>query len=378
MEPSRRALLQTLAGLGGAALLPGAWAKGSSRRLVLIELNGGNDPLNAFPPHRDPLYRKYRPSVGVPDGDIIKLMPQIGWHPALRALLPAWEAGEVALVQGTGYSDPVLSHFESARIWETGQRDTRQDSGWMTQALAQRRAPDPAAVIFGFSRGPLRSYRHGVLQLHNLSSLGSDSVQLAAQANTEALRYLLEIHTQSQALAQYRSALEKLPPLTPLQQKSRPLMTTLRCVGALMTQPQAPVIYKLIHGGFDTHIGQVEAQGRQLDRLAEALAYFRVLMTQLGLWNDVLIITYSEFGRRVAENASGGTDHGAAQTQLLMGRGVAPGLHGTVPDLAALDADGNLRHQIDFRTVYNQVCTLWLGWDRPFALDDSSIRFLRA
>lgn len=381
IDTTRRTLLTGMAGLGLAGLAgwpAPASAAARRRRLVLIELNGGNDALNTFPPQRDPLYRRLRPTLAVPAGEIIAVTPQLGWHPSLKPLLPVWEAGELALVQGVGYAEPILSHFESGRIWETGQRDPKKETGWITQALSQQAGlPDPAAVIFGFNPGPLRGYQQGVLQLHNLSGAAQDSVQQIGLPDTALARHLREVQGQTEGLLRYRGQLAKLPPLT-VQQQRYALLHTLRNAAAILSTPDSPVVCKLILGGFDTHAGQLKVHGKQLARLADGLVYFRQLLMQLGLWDDVLVVTYSEFGRRVGENASGGTDHGTAQTQIVMGRAVQPGLHGPAPDLAALDADGNLKSEIDFRGVYNRLATQWLDWNKPFGSGGDAPRFLRA
>jgi len=359
----RRELLAVMAGLMPFGQLQAAAGRiARSRHLVLIELKGGNDALNAFPPYRDPLYAKLRPRLALPQSAVLAVTPTIGLHAALAPLKAAWDTGEMSLVQGVGYADPVLSHFESARIWETGSRAPDAETGWLSpMVMGAPSALDPVAAVFGFNAGPLRGSEKRTVQLLGLDGLDRpievDNTDVVY--DTPAMRQLLAVRQQQATLRRYARVMSAMPPLSE-GLKAQLLSQSLRCVAAMLTQPLAPIVYKLVIGGFDTHAGQLEAQARQLAKFAAAISDFRRLLLQLGLWERVLVVAYSEFGRRVGENASGGTDHGAAQTMMLIGQSVQPGVLGTPYDLAALDEAGNLPAQVDFREVFNAIGRDWL------------------
>lgn len=371
MSLDRRDVLKAALGLGLAAAwrLPFAANAPVGKRLILLELKGGNDGLNTFPSLNDPLYRQLRPTVALPKAAILPLGQERGLNWGLQSLLPLWERGEFAIVDGLGSAKPDLSHFWASQQWETGNPDDpKARIGWLAQALASNQLPaSPAsgahAAVFGFNSGPLAGAGIKLLEIGD-SSLGGDAALPAAAAGrvvSEAQRHLAQIlrdWQQSQQLMAKPVALPKPDSEFPDWAFSRQLQQ----LAALMVQDPSLSVFKLVVDGFDTHSNQVDPaspdQGRHfklLRRTSRSLAAFISILQKQGLWQDTVIASYSEFGRRVQQNGSAGTDHGTAGSSFVMGGRVRGGFHGVLPPLGDLDADGNLKLKVDFRRYYNSL-----------------------
>ncbi len=385
---NRRQLLQALALTPLWPWLPrsvGAAARGDSilltdRVLVLVELKGGNDGLNTLVPYTEPEYYRLRPRLAIAPERVLPLDAQLGLNPALAPLWPAWREGELAFVLGVGYPKPNRSHFRSMDIWETASdSDEALDRGWIAQGL-QVRAPGelPDVVILGGDDGPVRGGSQRVIAVQDLERFTREAARLApldaAIGQSEALAHVLAVRA-----SVYRTGSEFQSKLGDLASPATDLPPTAigrqlqRAARMLISGLDVPVL-KVQIGSFDTHHNQSERQDRLLGQLAEALAAFRTTLSAAGLWDRVLVMTYSEFGRRVAENASRGTDHGAAAPQLFLGGRVRGGLYGEQPTLTDLEC-GDLRYAVDFRRLYATVVERWWGgtesaWQTAFpALD---------
>jgi uncharacterized protein (DUF1501 family) len=351
--------LTTLAAAGWQA--PALWASGElGRVLVLLELNGGNDGLNTVIPYADPLYYRLRPNLAIAREQVLPLTETLGLHPALAPLQAAWEARELAIALGVGYPQPDRSHFRSIEIWETAS-DANQTlrQGWLARLFQAERLPAGLAahgIVLGTSEGPLTGDAH-TLVLREPQRFLRKAGQLTrptATARNPALAHLLAVRQETRGGADaLGERLARAPTLTtafPATRLGRDLETAARLI---VTGVPVPVI-KLAHGSFDTHAQQRAVHERLLGELAAALAAFRAALTAHGRWRDVLVLTYSEFGRRAAENGSLGTDHGTAAPHFLLGDRVRGGLYGRQPSLARL-ADGDLVHSLDFRSLYRTV-----------------------
>lgn len=357
-----------------AALLPFsgmarlAAAMGSSRPLlVLVELKGGNDGLNTVVPFADPAYARLRPRLAVPRGQVVQLTERVGLHPALAPLRPAWSAGELAIVQGVGYPEPNLSHFRSIEIWDTASRsDQYLDDGWLARAFAFSPSPQDYAadgvVVGANGMGPLagRGPRAIALtkpeQFLRNARLARDE---ALPARTPALAHILRVERD------IRVSAERLHPghsfTTAFPQG--PFGAAVTSAAQLAANPAGIAVVRLSLGSFDTHANQQAVHANLLGQLGAGLAALREALVEIGRWDSTLVATYAEFGRRPRENDSGGTDHGTASAQLVLGGKVHGGIHGPAPALDRLDGNGNLAHAIDFRSYYATLLDRWWGID---------------
>lgn len=352
---------------GASSLLGAPATPGRARTLVLLELSGGNDGLNTVVPYADPVYRKMRPTLAHDPDQVRKIAPGVGLHPALGNLARAFEAGELAIVQGLGYPDPNRSHFRSIEIWETGsEAEDYLDEGWLARAFGRlRRAEDRVAdsIVMGRSEGPLAGLGMRNIVMQGRGQMLKAATRLreleAARRKNKALLHILEvrqtvrdaalaIQARFQAAAPLKTSFPKTPLGKQLEGAAR-----IRAAGL-----EVPVL-KLTHGGFDHHANQKGQHQRLLAQLDEALGAFAAAMKEVGAWRDTLVVTYGEFGRRVAENASRGTDHGTAAPHFLLGGRVKGGLHGKHPSLTELDA-GDLKFHVDYRDLYAAVAERWL------------------
>lgn len=371
----RRDFLKSALALGLAGLSPALYpAAGNRRHLLLIELKGGNDGLNTLVPYSDPVYHRLRPRLAIPREKVLQLTPGAGFHPALEPLMKPWQAGELAVVQGLGYPNPNRSHFRSIEIWETGS-DAQEylDSGWLARLLGN--GGGRSGVVDGVAlgrggAGPLMGGGINSLVMDDPEGFLKRAARLAASSaasDNPALKHLLDVERDlksgSVKLAQGLPRADALGEF-PKHRLGRDLKNAAR----LFSGGNPPRVIKLSHGSFDTHANQAGRHQRLLSQLAEGVAAFRAAMKANGLWDNTLVMTYSEFGRRVKENASGGTDHGTAAPHLLLGGRVAGGLYGEAPDLNRLDKN-DLRFTTDYRRLYATVAEAWFGMgavDRRF------------
>ncbi|WP_374356757.1 DUF1501 domain-containing protein [Chitinimonas sp.] len=366
---NRREFLRATACGGMLTLAPGlacaAAPSASARLLILIELKGGNDGLNTVIPYADPAYYAARPKLAIARDQVVQLDERTGLHPALSPLLPLWQDGRLALVQGLGYPKPNLSHFRSIEIWDTASdSDTTLQSGWLTRQFAAR--PLPAefvadGVLVGSPElGPLDGgARALVLQSTDAfvqqAKLAND---MAAGAPNAALAHLLKVEADIRLAAKGLAVGGKLQTAFPDNGFGK---TVKVAMDALAANRNIGVL-RLTLGSFDTHVNQRPQQERLLGELAQGLVAMQAALTELGRWQDALIFSYAEFGRRPYENESGGTDHGTANVHFALGGAVRGGLYGKRPDFADLDG-GNLRAAVDFRQLYASACRFCWGSD---------------
>ena len=367
----RRAFLRLAAAVpllaqGGLAL---AAAAASSRKLlVLVELKGGNDGLNTVVPYADPEYARLRPRLAIDRDQVIKLTPAAGLHPSLARLQPAWEAKQLAIVQGVGYPEPNLSHFRSIEIWDTASRsDQYLDEGWLARALAQ--SPSPAAFVAdGVSVGPggMGPLAGGGARVIALSSpeqflRNARFAKDEGEARNPALAHILRVERDVVVSAQRLHAGKSFATAFPQGAFGNAVGTA----SQLAANEAGIAVVRLSLNGFDTHANQLGTQANLLRQLGEGLAALREALVEIGRWNSTLVATYAEFGRRPRENQSGGTDHGTSSVHFVMGGAVKGGLYGSPPALGRLDGNGNLPFAVDFRSYYATLLESW--WKVPSA-----------
>lgn len=341
------------------------------RRLVLIELNGGNDGLNTIVPYTQQEYYILRPQLAISRQQIIQLDELVGLNPALQPLKPAWDMQELAIIQGLGYDHPNRSHFRSSAIWETGSGSEKiLQQGWLAQLFSTGDSPSGTladGIVLGHGNGPLQGGAMRTILLRNperfVKQAGRAVTQVQYSTNP-ALAHILAVQNDLQQAARLLEANLATTPAEsgdyPQTRFGRQLALASRLIRSNI---QVPVI-KLSHGSFDTHSNQRRRHDRLLRELAEGLAVFRSHLQHSGQWNSVLIMTYSEFGRRPEQNGSNGTDHGTAAPQLLMGGHLKGGLYGHQASLRHLN-NGDMSHHVDYRQMYSTIARHWWHLKQP-------------
>lgn len=346
------------------------------RTLLLVELKGGNDGLNTLVPYAEPEYRELRGGIGVPRERVIQLDEKVGLNDKLLPLMESWRAGDLAILQGVGYPYPNRSHFRSIEIWDTASASNQTLSeGWIAQAfsgakLAKGMGVDCIVADTNAlpSTGPtlrtivMRDAENFLRQANAMkpAAMGDDG--------NPALRHLLAVRQEiNAAAAGLRERLREAPAPAEAYEQEFLLGRQLDLATRILSAKVPVVAVKVALGGFDTHANQTQTHERLLAFLASGLATLRRNLIAARLWQDVVVMTYSEFGRRAKQNASGGTDHGAAAPHFVMGGGVKGGLHGAYPSLGDLQ-DGDLRHTVDFRSVFATVAQGCWGRQCDFGL----------
>lgn len=377
---SRRALLRHT--LASPLLAP--WAAGVSvlhaapeanpwrRLLILVELRGANDGLNTWVPHAGPArehYLRARPTIGLPAEQVVKLTATHGLHPSLEPLASLWAKGEMAVIEGLGYPEPNLSHFRSIEIWDTASRsDQYLHEGWLARAFAERKPPAAFfADAVSVGSGDLGPFASGARALAIASPEAfMRQARLAdphGRTGNRALEHVLRLEAEARGASGRLDLSRTLGTRFPAHAFGQQVKSAMQ----ILAGSPGVAALRIGLGSFDTHQGQLGTHAALLRQLAEGVLAMREALTELGRWPDTLIVTYCEFGRRVRENESGGTDHGTANMQLAFGGALRGGTHGTPPDLADLDARGNPRHTVDFRSLYATLLTRWWGFDAAAA-----------
>ncbi len=356
----------------GAILAPRlAWASATYRRLlILVELKGGNDGLNTVVPYADPRYYDLRPRLAIKRDEVLQLDGRTGLHPALKPLLPLWQAGRLGIVQGLGYAAPNLSHFRSIEIWDTASRsDQYLQDGWLARAFAANPVPREFAAdgvsVGSADLGPLAGTGARAIALNEPESFLRQA-RLANPAGAKrnaALTHILKVESDIvQAASQlggnvaFRTDFPR-----------GPFGNAVRTAAQLAANPAGVAAIRLSLGGFDTHQNQPNVHQRLLGELAGGIAALQSALLEIGRWDSTLLMTYAEFGRRPQENQSLGTDHGTASAHFVAGGRVRGGLYGEPPRLDALEG-GNLRHAVDFRSLYAVALGRWWELDAARAL----------
>jgi len=371
--PFARVATLPLAAFGSAQLAVAAAPTTADYRklLVLVELKGGNDGLNTLIPYRDAAYYALRPKIAIPADQVVQLTDQAGLHPALAPLLQLWNDRKLAVLQGLGYPDPNLSHFRSIEIWDTASRSEQvlQD-GWLTRAFATAPTPRSFAadgVIVGSNDlGPLAGSGTRAIALADTEQFLRQSklAHPGAAARNKALAHILRVESDIVQAAGHLDGRPSFKTEFPAGGFGNAIRTACR----IIANPSGVAVLRVTLSGFDTHANQPATQARLLKELAAGLVALQSALTEIGKWDDTMVLTYAEFGRRPKENQNSGTDHGTANVHFAIGGRVAGGMYGTALDLARLSGDGNPAFALDFRSVYATVLERWWGVDSRQAL----------
>lgn len=335
------------------------------RILVIIQLDGGNDGLNTIVPFAQEEYRKRRPDLALPTRQVLKINDDIGFHPAMTGAANLLEKDQLAVVQSVGYPNPNRSHFRSMAIWQTASTaDDLPQLGWAGRALDARTTGGTDSMFVGTEDLPLsligrRSVAAALppgetLQLKSKLNPNTAITNAGDEGDLQSFvrRNVLQAYRTVEQLNQPQTAAAVTYPTSAIAQR---LKTIAQFIG--METPAQ--IYYAIQPGYDTHNEQPGSHARLLADFSGAVESFLADLKVMGLDDRVLVLAFSEFGRRVNENGSAGTDHGTAGPVFFAGNHVNSGLIGTTPDLSDLDGD-DLKMQFDFRSVYATVLQNWL------------------
>jgi len=389
---NRRSFLRTSLGvavLGGAlptAFMRAAYAQtlpalgrtiDPTNVLVVVQMGGGNDGLNTVVPWSDDNYHRVRPVIGIAENTVLKLNDRIGLNPALASLNELYAQGRVAIVQGVGYERPNRSHFEATQIWETASPERPVGTGWLGRTLDREyplgtKPPTlfpavalgdtlPAALVAGHvdvaAIGAINGYAYNTVKdvkrqagvlYDGAKAGGSPYLELISETARQAYHGGDVLRAK---IANYSSSVTY-----PTDAFSNQLKLAAQLIGS---DVGTRIIFVSI-GSFDTHTQQRAQQDRLLKYMGDGLLAFYRDLAAHGNDRRVLTMTFSEFGRRVAQNASNGTDHGTAMPLFVVGGGVKGGIYGDHPSLTDLDA-GDLKFHTDFRSVYATMLESWLG-----------------
>jgi uncharacterized protein (DUF1501 family) len=338
--------------------------------LVVVQLDGGNDGINTVVPFADEGYARHRKELRLPTEQLIKLKDHVALHPAMRAAADLIDDGRLAIVQGVGYPNPNRSHFESMAIWQTA-RFTEQDRdgrGWIGRALDAAGSTGKSAEMIHVGRQDLPralTARRAVAASFNsaadlaltLPAPPLSSSYDGSQVSAFVRRAVANTYATAERLAEASAAAASTTTLYPETE----LAGRLKLVAQSLKSGAQARIYYVVQPGYDTHAVQLPHHARLLREFSGALKAFLDDLAAAGLAERVMVLAFSEFGRRVAENGSLGTDHGAAAPLFLAGKSVRAGLHGQTPRLDELDDNGDLHSSIDFRQVYATLLVSWLG-----------------
>lgn len=344
--------------------------------VVLVELRGGNDALNTLIPYHDAEYYKLRPTLGIHENHLLKLQNGMGMHASLRPLQQYWHNGEMAWIQGLGYNNPNRSHFRSREIWETASRQKQHhQKGWVTQLFTGNDQIN--GVSMSEELGPLAGKHSRNLKIGSLDGFIRRSERMkntTHQSTNSALNHILRTEQEVlRSAGDLREKLDKTRSLAGYFSKT-PLGSELASVARLINSGINIPAYKVDLGDFDTHVNQAGNHATLLNTLATNLDTFAKVMKRIGKWQNVIVITYSEFGRKAQENSSKGTDHGLAGAHFAMGGSVkGHQIYGKVPSLTQLD-NGSIQHTQDFRSVYSTLAQHW--WKKPSPWKHPTINFV--
>ena len=344
--------------------------------VVILQLSGGNDGLNTVIPYRNDLYYKARPKLGIVRDKALSLTDETGLHPALTAFKELYDDGSLGILNNVGYPNPDRSHFRSMDIWHTASQSTEYwNQGWVGRYLdAQCKGCDkPTQAI------EIDDVLSLALKGENIKGIAvKDPRRLYGTANEKFFREVMKNHTDEPGEQPvdylYKTMAETLSSADYIFQQSRlhpsnaeypktDLGNSLKTIASLIYSEINTKVYYVSLGSFDTHINQEAQQQRLFTEMNDAVKAFTKDLKEQHRFEDVLLFTFSEFGRRVEQNASGGTDHGTANNMFLVSGGLKQkGVLNPMPDLSALN-EGDLKYQVDFKNVYATILKKWLNAD---------------
>ncbi len=389
---SRRKFIQ-IGSLASASLMVPRFLKGfeyspplitgnNKKVLIVIQLSGGNDGLNTIIPYRNDIYYKSRQQIGIKREDALSLNDDTGLNPKMKGIKQLYDDGKVTIINGVGYPQPNRSHFRSMDIWQSA--STAKDivsSGWIGRyidnaadgtnihnSLAIEVDDSLSLALKGEEKNAIAV--RDINQFHNAAAnsyfkkIGSHKEEHEAHL----AGYLYKTLRETTSAADYIFDQSKIYNSTQTYPNTH-IGKRMKTIGSLIISDTETQVYYVSHGSFDTHVDQKNRQDKLFENLDESLTALIADLRQNNRFQDVLIMTFSEFGRRVAQNASNGTDHGTASSMFFIGGSLKkPGLYNNLPSLEDLD-EGDLKYDIDFKQVYSTVLDNWLQADSKLILD---------
>lgn len=351
--------------------------------LVVCQFSGGNDGLNTVVPYGDKRYYDLRPTIGIKDSEVLKIDEHMGFHPGLTGINQLYKEGKVAVIQNVGYPKPNRSHFKSMDIWQSASPESILKYGWLGRHFDEQikiGGPMNPVMAIGLSTEKPLALTGETASVPCFASLTDVQSMIGDPESEKMLRQIQgsdammgsATATVQQASKTALDAMgilsRQLKVYAPKQTyPNHPFGNGFKQIAQLIaTSPATRVVY-FSTGGFDTHAKQAETHQTLLKNFGDSMLAFQREMESLGKADKVVVLTFSEFGRRSHENASLGTDHGAAAPMFLIGSKVKGGLHGPVPDLGNLE-DGDIKHTTDFREVYAATLDHWMGGDSETVL----------
>ena len=394
MPISRRDLLVKSAGFVSVSALVPRWAIAGARKfeesveagaanrtLVVLELMGGNDGLNTVVPYADSNYPVLRSRIGIPVGTVLQLDGQLGLNPVMGSMMSLWNANRLAIVENVGYPNSSLSHFSSRNIWHTADPTLAQHRGWLGRWADEYLAgnPNPLKCAAISQTLPLTLLANNV-QVPSFSSVATYSFQTDGAYSGDRTNQVNAFLSESSAEYEIPTMVDTLGQIgedaisssTSLQTVGTGYVSMgnypagslasglLLCAEIINANLGARILY-VTYGGFDNHAGENKDHDPLLRNISDSIKAFFDDLDGHGKSHDVLLMTWSEFGRRAQDNASNGTDHGTAAPHFVVGDAVVKGIYGGAPSLNNLDSNGNLKIQNDFRSYYGTVLSDWLA-----------------
>jgi len=374
---NRRKFIQLMS-LAPFCNVKSVWSKEDlkNKYLVLIELKGGNDGLNTVVPYANDIYYESRPTIRIEEGQVLKLDSEMGLNPTLQSMHNLYQSEDLAIIQNVGYPKPNKSHFTSIDIWEKGSKD-KNANGWLYDQFrhsSNNHLID--AIVFSGSSGLFEGEKSNFLKINNIQSFIKQAKYLntsMGQPSNQAQNHLL---TSKKLIKKVIDNLDdNLVSIDyELSLNNGKLEKQLKQAASLIKSNIDIPVLKTSIGGFDTHANQYDKHQELLTELDVSIKGFTSFLKLNNLWKDTLILTYSEFGRRLIENGNNGTDHGEASCMFCLGGAVNGGIYGSSPDLINVH-NNNLIYKTDFREVYDTISSKWLNVNKKL-LNNQSMNFI--
>ena len=353
------------------------------KSLVIVQLAGGNDALNTIIPYGDGLYYDWRKDVRIEQDKVLPINDYLGFNPALASIKSLYDQNQVAIINGVGYPDPNRSHFRSIDIWATGESKGIGESGWLGRAM---RELDPKAenpiIGVNFGKGLPRALSlrgvpvASVSDLENYGLLPDIKVEQSRDLALSAFSQIYGSAMAHDAVSQFigqtgidalkgadilRSAPEQYS--SSIEYADNPISQSMKNIAQVLTADIGTRVFYTTYGSFDTHAAELDTHTRLWTETSNAISDFMSDMKEHDLQDDVLVLVWSEFGRRIKDN-SAGTDHGSGGVAFAIGGDVQGGLYGDYPSLKESDQlEGDLHFNNDFRGIYATIAERWLGVD---------------
>jgi uncharacterized protein (DUF1501 family) len=363
----------------------------SNKTLVVVQLMGGNDGLNTVVPYGQPAYLQNRPTIGLKSSEVLPIDGDIGLNSQMTGLMDLYKSNRVAIIQGVSYPSPNLSHFEATAIWESAAPEMPFSNGWLGRYMDVANQMEMPATAVNLQDLVPQSLLGVTAQPLSFSSVQGFKIAPLARTDTSSQGFIEQLNeTACNACGEYnalvnqmmQSGLSAISASAVIQaaannytpQVTYPtddFSTRLKLAAGIIVSSLNPKIVYVTLGGFDTHGNERKTQDPLLKQLSDGVSAFYDDLAAQGRANDTLIMTFSEFGRRVKENGSKGTDHGTALPQFMVGGSISPGLYGSYPSLTDLDSSGNLLWNVDFRQTYATVLEDWFNVQQTDVLDST-------